>query len=148
MNFHHNDYSLSKIPLKKNQQLDEKVLRLYENNSFSKIIHRILDGLNISLLTLIFILSFLSVDSQRQWTNYYEILKEISNINNYLVDNVTITEEYYAEKLDSSNYLKKTTSKDIIYLKMAKEINKNNYFISNISKLIDGMKDSKFQRGF
>ena len=39
-----------------------------------EFIHKILDTVNISLLCLIFILSFLSLNSQRQWSNLYVVL--------------------------------------------------------------------------
>ena len=39
-----------------------------------KFIHKLLNSINISLLILIFILSFLSFDSQRKWTTIYKNL--------------------------------------------------------------------------
>ena len=47
-----------------------------------KFIHQIFNSINISLLVLIFILFFLSFDSQRKWSNTYKTLSKTRTINN------------------------------------------------------------------
>ena len=51
-----------------------------------KLTHKIFDTINISLLILVFILSFLSFNSQRKWSNTYRILSKIKTNNNNLID--------------------------------------------------------------
>ena len=60
-----------------------------------KLIHQIFDTINISLLVLIFILLFLSFDSQRKWSNTYKNLSKTRAINNNLIDYVSKIEEFY-----------------------------------------------------
>ena len=56
-----------------------------------KLIHQIFDTINISFLALIFILLFLSFNSQRKWSNTYKNLSKTKAMNNNLI-------EYIAEK--------------------------------------------------
>ena len=51
-----------------------------------KLIHQIFDTINISLVVLIFILFFLSFNSQRKWSNTYKNLSKTRAINNNLID--------------------------------------------------------------
>ena len=113
-----------------------------------KFIHRIFNSVNISLLDLIFILSFLSFDSQRKWTNIYKNLAKTRSNNNNLIDYISKTEELYINEIESLNTLKKTTPKDLIYIEKQITKKKKNKLIKNIKFIQDGLKDSKFQRGY
>ena len=113
-----------------------------------KFIHRIFDGINISLLILIFILSFLSFNSQRKWTIIYKDLAKIRSINDNLIDHISQTEEFYISEIETLDTLKKTTPKDLIYLDKQIKKQKKNNFIKKIKYIHDGLKDSKFQRGY
>ena len=113
-----------------------------------KFIHRIFDSVNISLLILIFILSFLSFNSQRKWTIIYKNLLKTRANNNNLIDYISKTEEFYINKIESLNTFKKTTPKDLIYLDKQITQNKNNYFNKKIKFIKDGLKDSKYQKGY
>ena len=64
-----------------------------------KLVHQILDTINISLLVLIFILFFLSFDSQRKWSNTYKTLEKTRTINNNLIDYISKIEEIYIVNL-------------------------------------------------
>ena len=46
-----------------------------------KLVHKIFDTINISLLLLIFTLFFLSFNSQRKWSNTYKNLSKTRAIN-------------------------------------------------------------------
>ena len=113
-----------------------------------KLIHRIINSINISLLILIFILSFISFNSQRKWTNIYLDLAKTRANNNNLIDYISKTEEFYINEIESLNTFKKTTPKDLIYL--VRQI--NNYKRNNLGKKIKyiqfGLKDSKYQKGY
>ena len=100
------------------------------------------------MLSLIFVLSFLSFNSQRKWTNIYKNLAKVRSNNNNLIDYISKTEELYIDKIDSLHSFKKTTPKDLIYLD--KRINKQNKnkFIKNIKYIQVGLKDSKYQIGY
>ena len=113
-----------------------------------KIIHKIFNSINISLLILVFILSFLSFDSQRKWTNIYKNLAKTRSNNNNLIDYISKTEEFYIKELESLNTFKKTTPKDLIYLNKQITGQKKNKLIKNIKFIQDGLRDSKYQRGY
>lgn len=112
-----------------------------------KIIHKIFDTINFSLLVLIFILSFLSFNSQREWSNTYKALSKTKAKNNNLVDYISKTEELYIKELENLNTLKKTTPKDLIYINK-KTQNNENYFNKKFINIIKGIKDSKYQIGY
>ena len=123
------------------------------NSSLSRksklfISHKILDSLNISILILIFIISFICFNSQSRWTDFYTMMKDMRTINNNLIDYISITEESYIREIDQLDNLKQTTSKDLIYLYKNIELEKINslsqYFI-NIRK---GIKEGQYQRGY
>ena len=113
-----------------------------------KLIHKILNSINISLLILIFILSFLSFNSQRKWTNIYRDLAKTRSNNNNLIDYISKTEEHYANQIDTLYDFKKTTPKDLIYLDKQISKQKKNKLIKTLKYIQDGLKDSKYQRGY
>ena len=143
MNINKNEDSL-KNNIYDTDKLTSKKIKLFN----LRFIHRIFDSLNISLLILIFILSFLSFNSQRKWTSIYKNLTKIRANNNNLIDYISKTEEYYINKIESLNTLKKTTPKDLIYLNKQVRKNKRNNFNKKIKYIKDGLKDSKYQRGY
>ena len=135
-------------PLKNNlydaNKITSKKIKLFN----LKFIHRIFDSLNISLLILIFILSFLSFNSQREWTSIYKNLLKTRANNNNLIDYISKTEEFYINEIESLNIFKKATPKDLIYLDKQITQNKNNYLNKKIKFIKDGLKDSKYQKGY
>ena len=112
-----------------------------------KLIHQILDTINISLLVLIFTLFFLSFDSQRKWSNTYKTLSKTRAINNNLIDYISKIEEFYISELESLNIYRKTKPEDLIYLDKLTE-KKESLFRKNLNFLIEGFYDSKYQRGY
>ena len=112
-----------------------------------KLINQIFDTINISLLVLIFILFFLSLDSQRKWSHTYKILSETKAMNNNLIDYIAKTEEFYISRLESLNTYRKTKPEDLIYLKKNSE-KKESLFKKYFKILIDGFSDSKYQKGY
>jgi hypothetical protein len=143
MNINKNENSL-KNNLYDANKITSKKIKLFN----LKFIHRIFDSVNISLLILIFILSFLSFNSQRKWTSIYKNLLKTRANNNNLIDYISKTEEFYINKIDSLNTFKKTTPKDLIYLDKQITQNKNNYLNKKIKFIKDGLKDSKYQKGY
>ena len=137
----------SQINLKKkvsyqSQKNSEKISRL----NF-KLIHQIFDTINISLLVLIFILFFLSFDSQRKWSNTYKTLSKTRAINNNLIDYISKIEEFYISELESLNTYRKTKPEDLIYLDKKAE-KKESLFKKNFRIFLEGFSDSKYQRGY
>ena len=112
-----------------------------------KLIHQIFDTINISLLVLISTLFFLSFDSQRKWSNIYEILSKTRAINNNLIDYISKIEEFYISELESLDIYRKTKPEDLIYLDKPLE-KKENLFKKNLGILIEGFSDSKYQKGY
>ena len=112
-----------------------------------KLIHQIFDTINISFIVLIFTLFFLSLDSQRKWSNTYKTLSKTRTMNNNLIDYISQTEEFYISELESLNTYKKTKPKDLIYLDKVAE-KKESFFSKNFIIFFEGVRDSKYQRGY
>ena len=112
-----------------------------------KLLNKIFDTINISLLVLIFALFFLSFDSQRKWSNTYKNLSKTRAINNNLIDYISKIEEFYISELESLIIYRKTKPEDLIYLDKLPE-KKESLFRKNLSSFIEGFSDSKYQRGY
>ena len=112
-----------------------------------KLIHKIFDTINSCLLVLIFILFFLSFDSQRKWSNTYKNLSKTRAINNNLIDYISKIEEFYITKIESLEIYRKTKPEDLIYLNKILE-KKESIFKKNFVSFIEGFSDSKYQRGY
>ena len=143
MNINKNENSLKNNFYNANK-ITSKKIKLFN----LKFIHRIFDSLNISSLILIFILSFLSFNSQRKWTSIYKNLLKTRANNNNLIDYISKTEEFYINEIESLNTFKKATPKDLIYLDKQITQNNNNYLNKKIKFIKDGLKDSKYQKGY
>ena len=143
MNINKNENSL-KNNLYDANKITSKKIKLFN----LKFIHKIFDSVNISLLILIFILSFLSFNSQRKWTSIYENLTKTKANNNNLIDYISKTEEFYIYEIESLNTFKKATPKDLIYLDKQITKNKGNDLYKKIKFIKDGLKDSKYQQGY
>ncbi len=133
--------------------LKKKVFYESKNNSEKisiiniRFIHQIFDTINISLLILIFILFFLSFNSQRKWSNTYNNLSKTRAINNNLIDYISRIEEFYISELESLNIFRKTKPEDLIHLDKLTE-KKESLFKKNLSSFIKGFSDSKYQKGY
>ena len=112
-----------------------------------KLLHQIFDTINISLLVLIFTLFFLSFDSQRKWSDTFKILSQTRIINNNLIDYISKIEEFYISELESLNIYRKTKPEDLIYLEKLAE-KKESLFKKNLNSFIEGVSDSKYERGY
>ena len=146
MNIFENENSLNKN-LHNINQINSKNISFFN----LKFTHKIFNSINVSLLILISILSFISFNSQREWTSIYKDLAKTRSNNNNLIDYIAKTEEFYINKIESLNIFKKTTPKDLIYLDKQIPKQKKNKLIKNIKyiKYIQkGLKDSKYQRGY
>ena len=137
-----NKISLKKKDSYKNQKISEKI-----STPNIKLFHKIIDTINISFLLLIFILFFLSFDSQRKWSNTYKTLTKTRAMNNNLIDYISKTEEFYISELDSLKTFRKTKPEDLIYLNKISEKNES-FFKKNFRSFIEGFIDSKYQRGY
>ena len=131
-----------KIVSYESKRKSEKIFKLN-----IELIHQIFNTINISFLCLIFILFFLSLDSQRKWSNTYKSLSKIKAMNNNLIDYVSKTEEFYIGELESLNTYRKTKPKDLIYIDRTSE-QKESFFKKNFRSLINGISDSKYQKGY
>ena len=114
----------------------------------TKLIHKIFDSINISILILIFILSFLSFNSQRKWTTIYKNLAKTRVNNNNFLDYISKTEEFYINEMESLNIFKKATPNDLIYLIKQISKQKENNLNKKIKHIQDGLEDSKYQKGY
>ena len=137
-----NQFNFKKKVFYRSQKNSEKISKLN-----IKLIHKIFNTINISLLVLIFTLFFLSFDSQRKWSNTYQTLSKTRSINNNLIDYISKIEEFYIFELDSLNTYRKTKPEDLIYLDKIEE-KKENLFKKNFRSFIEGFRDSKYQGGY
>ena len=137
-----NQFDLKKKVFYRSHKNSEKISKLN-----IKLIHKIFNTINISLLVLIFTLFFLSFDSQRKWSNTYQTLSKTRAINNNLIDYISKIEEFYIFELDSLNTYRKTKPEDLIYLDKIEE-KKENLFKKNFRSFIEGFLDSKYQGGY
>jgi len=112
-----------------------------------QLLHQIFNTINISLLVLIFTLFFLSLDSQRKWSNTYKNLSKTKAMNNNLIDYISKTEEFYISQLESLNNYRKTKPKDLIYLDRISKI-KESFFKNNFRSFFDGFTESKYHIGY
>ena len=143
MNINKNENSLKNGFLDTDKSTSKKI-KLFN----LKFMHIIFDSFNISLLILIFILSFLSFNSQRKWTNMYKYLAKLRSNNNNLIDYISKTEEFYIYEIEFLNSFKKTTPKDLIYLDKKITMKERNNLNKKIKYIKDGLKDSKYQKGY
>ena len=90
---------------------------------------------------------FLSFNSQRKWSNTYKNLSKTRAINNNLIDYISKIEEFYISELESINTYRKTKPADLIYLEKRTEKTES-LFKKNLSSFIEGLSDSKYQRGY
>ena len=140
-------------PYQKKSFFKKKVLYERKKNSEKifnfniQLIHHIFNSINISLLVLIFTLFFLSLDSQRKWSNTYKTLSKTKAMNNNLIDYISKIEEFYISELESLNTYIKTKPKDLIYLERTAE-KKESFFETNLGSFIEGLSESKYQRGY
>ena len=133
--------------LKKKVSLERKKnsKKIYKLNI--KLINQIIDSINLSLIVLIFTLFFLTLDSQRKWSNTYKTLSKTRAMNNNLIDYISKTEEFYISKLDSLKTYRKAKPKDLVYIDKIAE-KKESFFNQNFRIFIKGLRDSKYQRGY
>ena len=125
--------------------MTEKTKKIFKFNI--QFIHQIFNTINISLLVLIFTLFFLSLDSQRKWSKTYKTLSKTKAMNNNLNEYISKTEEFYIGELESLNTYRKTKPKDLIYLERTAE-KKESFFKRNFRIFIEGLNESKYQRGY
>ena len=135
-------FNFKRKVLNQRQKNSEKISKL----NF-KLVNQIIDTSNISLIVLIFILFFLSFDSQRKWSYLYNTLSQTRLINNNLIDYISKTEEFYISQLESLNIYRKTKPKDLIYIDRVVE-KKESFFDKNFRILMQGVSDSKYLRGY
>ena len=135
-------YLKKKLSYESQKNLEKNISKLN-----IKLIHQIFDTINISFIVLIFTLFFLSLDSQRKWSNTYKTLSKTRAMNNNLINYISQTEEFYISELESLNTYKKTKPKDLIYLDKVAE-KKESFFGKNFIIFIEGVRESKYQRGY
>ena len=112
-----------------------------------KLMHKIFNTINISLLVLISILFFLSFDSQRKWSNTYKSLSKTRGMNDNLTDYISKIEQFYISEIESLNTYRKTKPKDLIYLNKIVEKNES-FFKEKYRSLVKGFNDSKYEIGY
>ena len=110
--------------------------------------HKIIDGINLSIIILIFILSFVSLKSQREWTKLYSNMIDLRNKNNNIIDYISKTEEYFLKQIELKENMKNTNPEDLIYLTKTKNQNKRNFILFVFKEMKKGLKDGIYQRGY
>ena len=114
----------------------------------ARINFKVIDSFNISIIFLILFLSFISLNSQRQWTKFYSSMVEIRNKNNNIIDYISKTEQYFLNEIDQQHNIKKTNPNDLIYLIKTKEKEKINFLSLVVKEISKGFYDGIYQRGY
>ena len=135
------------MKLNKNEYSFKEQVSYFSNENIKKTRSLNLKLVHISLVVLIVIFSFLSFNSQREWSEFYRILSQTKIHNNNLIDYISKTEEFYINKLESSNTFKKTSPEDLFYIDKIEQ-KKENFFYEKILDIMDGLKNSKYQIGY
>ena len=134
--------NFKKIVSYESKRNSEKIFKLN-----IELIHQIFNTINISFLCLIFILFFLSLDSQRKWSNTYKTLSKARAMNHNLIDYISQTEEFYISELESLITYKKTKPEDLIYFDKIAE-KKESFWGENLKIFFEGVREAKYQRGY
>ena len=90
-------------------------------NTKASIYCEIINRLNISIIILILVFSFISLNSQSKWTMFYSSMIELRNKNNNIIDYISRTEQYLLNEIEHQKNIKKTNPNDLIYLTKTKE---------------------------
>ena len=137
-----NKYNLKKIISEesKGNAINGSLLHL-------KLTHKIFDTVNISLLTLVFILFIISLNSQREWSKTFKNLSRTIEKNNNLIEYISKTEEFYISKLDSLKNFKTTSPEDLIYLDNV-AYKREKIFNKKLKYILDGFKNRRYQKGY
>ena len=113
-----------------------------------RLSHKIIDSINLSIILLIFIFSFLSYKSQRDWTKFYSNMIDMRNKNNNITDFISKTEEYFLKEIELKENIKNTNPDDLIYLTRTKNQNKRNFILFALKEVKKGLKDGIYQTGY
>ena len=114
----------------------------------ARIYFKVIDLLNISIISLILFLSFISLNSQRKWTIFYSTMLEIRSKNNNIIDYISKTEQYFLNEIEHQNNIKKTNPDDLIYLLKTKDKEKTNFISLVVKEMSKGFDDGRYQRGY
>ena len=114
----------------------------------ARIYCKIINLLNISIISLIFFLSFISLNTQSNWTMFYSSMIEIRNKNNNINDYISKTEEYFLDEIMNEDEIKNANPDDLIYLLKTKEKERSNSLSLVLEEMTKGFNDGKYQHGY
>ena len=114
----------------------------------SRIFYKLIDSLNISIIILIFFLSFISLNTQSNWTMFYSSMIEIRNKNNNINDYISKTEQYFLNEIMNQDEIKNANPDDLIYLLKTKEKETINFLSLALEEITKGFNDGKYQSGY
>ena len=114
----------------------------------ARIYCKIINRLNISIIMLILILSFISLNTQRKWTMFYSSMIELRDKNNNIIDYISKTEQYFLNEIDYKDNIKTTNPDDLIYLQKTKRVERINFISSAFKEMNRGFDDGRYQKGY
>ena len=114
----------------------------------ARIYCKIIDRLNITIIILILLLTFISLSSQRKWTVFYSSMTDLRNKNNNIIDYISNTEQYFLNEIENDNNIKNTNPDDLIYLRKTKETEGINFFSLALKEMSKGFHNGKYQKGY
>ena len=114
----------------------------------SGIYFKIINLLNITIIVLILLLSFISLNNQSKWTMFYSSMIELRNKNNNIIDYISKTEQYFLNEIDQKDNIKRANPDDLIYLLKTKEKEKINFLSKVFKEIIKGFDDGRYQKGY
>ncbi len=114
----------------------------------SRMFCKIIDIFNVSIIFLTLFLSFISLNSQRDWTMFYSSMIQMRNKNNNIIDYISKTEQYFLNEIEHKDNIKNTSPEDLIYLENTREKEKKSFFSLIVKEITRGFEDGKYQRGY
>ncbi len=113
-----------------------------------KIYSKIVDCINVSIISLILFLLLISLNNQSKWTMFYSSMIELRNKNNNLIDYISKTEQYFLNEIEHQHNIKNTKPDDLVYVIKTKTKKRTNFLSKAIKEMRRGFADGTYQRGY
>ena len=113
------------------------------------VLHIVLDGALVGLLTTVAIMSSIALHSQYLWTKSFTKLEIMRDLNRGILESTSILESYLLKNENLSRYLVPTKAEDLIYVDRPKpEETKKLFDMTFKSRLLERISFFPFKSGY
>ncbi len=113
------------------------------------VLHIVLDGALVGILTTVAIMSSVALHSQYLWTKSFTKLETTRDLNRRLLESTSILESYLLKNQKLSKYLVPTKAEDLIYVDRPKpEETKKLFDMTFKSRLIERISSFPIKSGY